>query len=85
MNHQNQNYLCLKPVGDEYQLQPAGRNLPDPAREGAGQVWYFITARPLEEFSFLRCFRLYRDLQAAYSAMALVDPLIQRAGENNSL
>lgn len=73
------------PVEDGFQLQPAGCDLSDPVREGAGQAWYFITSRPLEDFSFLRGFRTYRDLQAAYSAMTLVDPAIERAEVNNSL
>mgnify|MGYP001308140791 CR=1 FL=1 len=52
-------------------------------REAAGQAWYYSTARPLEEFVFLNSFGAYRDLQVAFSAMALVDPSIQRADPNN--
>ena len=83
MNNQTQTYLCIREAGAEFQLQPAGRDLPDSAREGAGQAWYYSTARPLEEFVFLHSFGAYRDLQAAFSAMALVDPSIQRADPNN--
>ena len=85
MNGQNQTYLCIREVGTEYLLQPAGQ---EPEAFVAGKtdnVWYFITSRPLASFNFLGSFGAYRDLQAAFSAMALVDPLVQRAEVNNSL
>lgn len=82
MNGQAQTYLCIREVGAEFQLQPAGRDLLDSVREGAGNAWYFITTRPLDEFVFLGSFGSYRDMQAAFSAMVLVDPSIQKADTN---
>jgi len=76
MKNQIQTYICLREDGAEYQLQPAGQAAR--GRGGlSGQNWYFITSRPLGEFAFMKIFGSYRDLQAAYSAMVLVDPSIE--------
>jgi len=85
MNDQNQTYLCIREVGAEYLLQPADKDQKTSVAGTADNIWYFITTRPLASFKFLGSFGSYRDLQAAFSAMALVDPLIQRADANNLL
>jgi len=77
MIHQNQTYLCIRAVGAEFLLQPAGEDILGSVKDGASKVWYFITTRSLDEFAFLGSFRSYRDMQAAFSAMTLVDPLIE--------
>lgn len=48
-------------------------------------AWYFINTRPLAVFNFLDIFGAYRDMQSAFSAMAVVDPSIQRAEANKTL
>jgi hypothetical protein len=85
MNDQNPTYLCIREVGTEYLLQPAGKVKETSVSGKKENVWYFITSRPLSLDNVFGSFGSYRDLQSAFSAMTMVDPLIQRAEVNNSL
>jgi hypothetical protein len=77
MDDQNQTYLCIRAVGSEFQLQPADkRSLPE-VKGGSDNAWYFMTTRPLYAFRTFGSFGSYRDLQAAFSAMILVDPAVE--------
>jgi hypothetical protein len=77
MKDQTKTYLCIRAVGSGFQLQPAGNDSAVSAGERTENVWYFITSRPLYEFNIFKSFGSYRDMQAAFSAMTLVDPLIE--------
>lgn len=59
MNGQNQTYLCIREVGTEYLLQPAGQESKTSVAGKTDNVWYFITTRPLAAFNFLGSFGAY--------------------------
>jgi hypothetical protein len=77
MKDQNQTYLCIKAVGSAFLLQPADKDTMISVKERADNIWYYATSRPLYEFNIFKSFGSYRDMQAAFSAMTLVDPLIE--------
>ncbi|MBI5805159.1 hypothetical protein HZA73_03855 [candidate division TA06 bacterium] len=85
MNGQTKIYLCIREVGTEYLLQPTNKDQNTSFAGTEDNIWYFITTRPLASFKYLGSFGSYRDLQAAFSAMVLLYPLLQKTDANNLL